>query len=88
MDMIGYVDADYAGDHATRRSMTDYIFTLNGTVVMWASQRKEVVVLSTCETDGKGRLNRLKRLSGCGHSYENWISTEDRYSFAAIIKGR
>jgi len=43
IDMISYVNADHAGNHATRRSMTGYIFALNGTVVTWASQRQSVV---------------------------------------------
>jgi len=38
VDMISYVDADHAGNLLTRRSMTGYIFALNGTAVMWASQ--------------------------------------------------
>jgi len=51
VDMIGYVDADHAGNHATRRSMTGYIFALNGMTVTWTSQRQSVVALSTCEAE-------------------------------------
>jgi len=51
VDMIGYVDADHAGNHATQRSMTSYIFALNGTAATWTSQRQEVVTLSTCEVE-------------------------------------
>jgi len=51
VDMIGYVNADHIGNHATRRSMTGYIFTLNGMVVTWASQLQGVVALSTCEAE-------------------------------------
>jgi len=51
IDMIGYVDVDHAGNHATRRSMTGYIFALNGMAVTWASQRQSVVALSTCEAE-------------------------------------
>jgi len=47
VDMIGYVDAYHAGNHATRRSMTGYIFALNEMAITWASQRQSVVALST-----------------------------------------
>jgi len=51
MNMIDYVDADHAGDQATRRSMTRYIFALNGTAVTWASKRQGIVALSICEAE-------------------------------------
>jgi len=51
VDMIGYVDADRARNHAMRHAMTGYIFALNGTAVTWASQRKSVVALWTCKAE-------------------------------------
>jgi len=60
IDMIGYVDADHAGNHATRRSMTGYIFALNGTVVMWASQRQSIVALSICEAEYVAMAKAIK----------------------------
>jgi len=38
LNLFGFVDADHAGDQATRRSMTGYIFMFNGTAVTWASK--------------------------------------------------
>jgi len=49
--MFVYVDADHAGDQATRRSMTGYIFMFNGTAVTWASKRPGIVTSSTCEAE-------------------------------------
>jgi len=51
LNLFGYVDADHAGDQATRRSMTGYIFMFNGRAVTWASKRQGIVALSTCEAE-------------------------------------
>ncbi|XP_046142162.1 secreted RxLR effector protein 161-like [Osmia bicornis bicornis] len=36
--LIGFSDADYAGDIETRRSTTGYVFCLAGGAVTWSSQ--------------------------------------------------
>ena len=51
LELIGYSDADYAGDVETRRSTTGYIFELAGGPVTWASQRQKLVTLSTTESE-------------------------------------
>ncbi|KAL8469102.1 hypothetical protein ACS0TY_032080 [Phlomoides rotata] len=35
--LVGYVDADYATNIDTRKSLTGYVFTLFGTTVSWRS---------------------------------------------------
>ncbi|UYV79065.1 hypothetical protein LAZ67_17000981, partial [Cordylochernes scorpioides] len=49
--LIGYSDADFAGDIDTRRSTSGYIFLLAGGPVTWTSQRQSVVALSTTEAE-------------------------------------
>lgn len=49
--LIGYSDADYAGDIVTRRSTTGYIFMISGGAVSWTSQRQSMVSLSTTEAE-------------------------------------
>ena len=49
--VIGYVDADYAGDLVTRRSTTGYVFMVNGDCTSWRSKRQPTVAKSTTEAE-------------------------------------
>jgi hypothetical protein len=49
--MVGYVDADYAGDINSRRSTTGYVFILNGGAVTWQSKLQPTVANSTTEAE-------------------------------------
>ncbi|KAL5546305.1 hypothetical protein UlMin_005992 [Ulmus minor] len=68
--LMGYVDADYAGDLDKRRSLTGYVFTLFGCTVSWKAQLQPVVALSTTEaeyiaaTEGVKEAMWLKGLVG------------------------
>ncbi|XP_062103078.1 secreted RxLR effector protein 161-like [Humulus lupulus] len=43
----GYVDADYASNKDTRKSLTSYCFLLNSCCISWKSQLQPIVALST-----------------------------------------
>jgi len=45
----GYSDADWAGDHETRRSTTGFTFIFGGAAVSWGSMLQKTVALSTME---------------------------------------
>jgi len=47
--LVGYVDADFAGDLDKRRSLIGYVLTLFGCKVSWKAQLQPVVALSTTE---------------------------------------
>jgi len=49
--LVGYCDADYAGDHDTRCSTTRYIFMLGSGAISWCSKRQPTVSLSTTEVE-------------------------------------
>ena len=63
MKLQGYVDADFAGDIDSKKSTTEFVFTLNGTAISWASNLHKIVTLSTTKTEyvaateaGKGMI--------------------------------
>jgi hypothetical protein len=49
--IVGFCDADYAGDEDTRRSTTAYVFMLGGAAISWASKLQPTVALSSAEAE-------------------------------------
>ena len=56
----GYVDASYAGDLDTRRSMTGYVFCLYGGPVSWRSILQPITTLSTTKVEYIGITKATK----------------------------
>ena len=48
-ELIGYSDADWAGDIETRRSINGYVFVLNEGCISWCSKKQHTVALSSTE---------------------------------------
>ncbi|XP_031274820.1 secreted RxLR effector protein 161-like [Pistacia vera] len=51
LDLVGFVDSDFAGDKNTKKSTTTYFFTLGGNCVSWKSQLQPIVALSSTEVE-------------------------------------
>ena len=51
LQLVGYSDADYAGDKANCHSHSGYVFCINGAAISWKSQKQPVVALSTTESE-------------------------------------
>jgi len=49
--IIGYSDADWAGDSEDRKSTTGYLFMTQGGAISWNSKKQPTVALSTTEAE-------------------------------------
>jgi hypothetical protein len=49
--LVGYCDADWAGDRNDRKSTSGHCFLLNGAAVSWSSKKQSCVALSTAEAE-------------------------------------
>ena len=49
--VLGYVDSDHAKDIDNRRSVTGYMFTLDGCAISWQAHLQPTVALSTTEAE-------------------------------------
>lgn len=50
-ELVGFSDADWAGDRATRKSTTGYCFTLGGALISWKTSAQTCIALSTAEAE-------------------------------------
>jgi hypothetical protein len=50
-DVVGYCDADYAGDLDSRKTTTAYVWLMHGGAVSWRSVLQPTVALSTAEAE-------------------------------------
>ena len=51
VQLMGYVDSDFASDLDNRRITTGYVFTLGSGVVSWVSRLQKIVALSMTEAE-------------------------------------
>ncbi len=60
--LVGYTDADMAGDVDTRRSTSGYLITFAGGAVAWQSKLQKCVALSTTEAEFIAATESCKEL--------------------------
>jgi transposase InsO family protein len=91
--IIGYCDADYAGDLDTRRSTTGYVFTLYGGAICWTSKRQATVAVSTTEAEYIAAAMAVREalwlrqlLADLGHGMKTIIIRADNQSAIKLLK--
>lgn len=62
--MIGYVDSDFVGDLAKRRSPIGYIITIGSCTINWKATLQNTVILSTIEAEYMAITRLIKKLCG------------------------
>ena len=60
LKLQGYVDVDFASDIDSRKSAAEFVFTLGGIAIFWASNLQKIVTLSTTEVEYVAQL-KLER---------------------------
>jgi hypothetical protein len=50
-DLVGYCDADWAGDLEDRRSTIGFVFIMGGGAISWSSKRQPTIALSIIEAE-------------------------------------
>ncbi|CAI7899423.1 unnamed protein product [Closterium sp. NIES-54] len=80
VELVGFSDADYAGDSVDHKSHTGFVYCLNGAAISWQSKRQPVVALSTTESEYISLCHCiqegvwLKRLFGeFGHEFDGGV---------------
>ena len=56
MHLVGYIDADWAGNTADRRSMFGYTFSLGSAAITWSSKKQPTIALSSTEAEYRGAV--------------------------------
>ncbi|KAL0641591.1 hypothetical protein Bca4012_103035 [Brassica carinata] len=61
-EVVGYCDADWAGDRADRRSTTGYCTFIGANLVTWKSKKQKVVSCSSAEAEYRAMLKLTNEL--------------------------
>lgn len=91
--LVGYVDADMAGDVDSRKSTSGYLITFAGGAVSWQSRLQKCVALSTTEaeyiaiTEGCKEMMWMKKfLQELGQNQESYVLYCDSQSAIHLSK--
>ena len=60
--VVGYVDADYAGEVDDRRSTTSYVFTLSGRPICWKSTLQSIIAVAEAAKEALWLKGLVKEL--------------------------
>lgn len=61
-ELIGYCDADWAGDLDMRRSSTSYVFLAQGGAISWATRRQPMIALSSTKAEFKSMVVAIQEV--------------------------
>ena len=61
--IVAYCDTDYVNDPDTRKSISGYVFMLNGGCFAWSSRKQTSVLLSTAEAEYIAAVHTAKTIA-------------------------
>jgi len=62
VQLIRYINSDFAGDVDNQRSTTGFVFTLGSGAVSWVSRLQKIATLSTTEAEYVAGTEACKEL--------------------------
>lgn len=57
IDLVGYMDSDWAGDSQDRKSTSGYCFSPGSGLVCWSSKKQSAISLSSTKAEYRGTVN-------------------------------
>jgi hypothetical protein len=57
LDLIGFIDSDWAGDSTDRKSTFGYSLSLGSSPISWSSKKQFVISLSSSKAEYRGVVN-------------------------------
>ena len=51
VEVHGYTDSNFCGDQDEKKSITGYIFMIEGAPISWSSRKQSIMALSSCEAE-------------------------------------
>lgn len=85
--LVGYSDADWAGDVDSRRSTSGYVFNVGSGPISWSSKQQSAVSLSTCEAEYIGQTQATKEAVWLRKLLAEVTNMEERDLPTTIIYG-
>lgn len=74
--LIGYSDADYAGDVDTRKSTSGLAFFFNESIISWSSQLQQCVAQSTTEAEYVSASEATKELVSLRQLFDDLLPSQ------------
>lgn len=91
--LIGFVDADWAGDEEDRKSTTGYLFKVFGCTVTWSTKKQSTVATSSTEAEYVALAESVKEgiwlsklLNDLGFTQSQFVMFEDNQSCIKLTK--
>ena len=76
--LVGFCDADYAGDRIERKSTSRGCHFLGGNLVSWSSKRQITISLSTAEAEYISASSCCSQLLWIKHQLEDYLLYESK----------
>ena len=62
LDLVGYTNANWAGDRDDRKSTSGYFTLVGGNLATWKTKKQKVVALSSAEVEYRGIVKRVTKI--------------------------